>query len=69
MVSLIWFCEEGNEMCLVYDYMERDIIREHLYKIKSNLLWKKKIGDLHWSWSIVCLIYSNILNYQIMKNI
>ncbi|XP_068342016.1 receptor-like protein kinase ANXUR2 [Pyrus communis] len=46
LVSLIGFCEEDNEMCLVYDYMSRGTLREHLYKgnkSQGQLSWKKRL--------------------------
>ncbi|CAK9315614.1 unnamed protein product [Citrullus colocynthis] len=47
LVSLYWYCDENQEMILVYEYMEGGTLKDYLYGSKAKdhapLSWKKRL--------------------------
>ncbi|PWA97259.1 serine-threonine/tyrosine-protein kinase catalytic domain-containing protein [Artemisia annua] len=43
LVSLIGYCKDGQEMILVYEYMPRGTLEDHLHKHLNSLPWVRRL--------------------------
>ncbi|CAI9287175.1 unnamed protein product [Lactuca saligna] len=43
LVSLIGYCNDGQEMILVYEYMSHGTLADHLHKFQSPLTWVRRL--------------------------
>ncbi|KAJ0725071.1 putative protein kinase RLK-Pelle-CrRLK1L-1 family [Helianthus annuus] len=43
LVSLIGYCNDGQEMILVYEYMSRGTLEDHLHRHQTHLSWVQRL--------------------------
>jgi serine/threonine protein kinase len=64
LVSLIGYCEEGSEMILVYEFIEKGTLRDHLYVLKENREMSSKRSKLSWKQRLeICVGSAKGLHY------
>ncbi|XP_050228643.1 probable receptor-like protein kinase At2g23200 [Mercurialis annua] len=64
LVSLIGYCDEGSEMILVYEFMEKGTLRDHLYTSKEDSINSSTIPQLTWKQRLeMCIGAAKGLHY------
>jgi serine/threonine protein kinase len=64
LVSLIGYCDEGSEMILVYEFMEKGTLRDHLYQSNGSSEKSSSRSELSWKQRLeICIGAAKGLNY------
>ncbi|XP_050291836.1 probable receptor-like protein kinase At5g24010 isoform X3 [Quercus robur] len=64
LVSLIGYCDERSEMILVYEFMEKGTLREHLYHSNDNSETISSPSELSWKQRLeICIGAATGLRY------
>lgn len=64
LVSLIGYCDQGSEMILVYEFMEKGTLRDHLYKLQGNPEKSTSLSLLTWRQRLeICIGAAKGLHY------
>jgi serine/threonine protein kinase len=64
LVSLIGYCDEGSEMILVYEFMEKGTLREYLYRTDGISDKSSSLSELSWMQRLeICIGAARGLDY------
>ncbi|KAJ8568899.1 hypothetical protein K7X08_032596 [Anisodus acutangulus] len=64
LVSLIGYCDEQDEMILVYEFMEKGTLREHLYSSNEDLGKSSSQSEFSWDQRLqICIGAAKGLHY------